>query len=109
MPGMITSISTRSGCSRLAAAMPSSALPALLTRCPFFSSSVVNTRTSVGESSIMRICAIVVPLFDLIALCSTRDVAPDRAKQLLAGERFGQVLFGPHNAATRLVEQAVFG
>src|SRR5579883_318064 len=107
IPGMITSMMTRSGRSRLASAMPSSALAALLTRCPFFSSSVVNTRTSVGESSMIRMCAICFPLCAADGPSLVADVPSDRAEQFLARERFGQVLLRADDAAPRLVEQAV--
>src|SRR5882724_81905 len=110
MPGMITSMITMSGRSRLAAAMPSSALAALLTRCPFFSSSVVNTRTSVGESSMIKICAIVSPLaFGWPPRLLVADMPPDCSEQLFARERLGQVLLRTDDTSARLVEQAVFG
>src|SRR5688572_25305411 len=61
MPGRITSMRTRSGSSRLHTSMPSSAEPAESTWCPFFSSTVANTLVSVGESSMIRMRAILVP------------------------------------------------
>ena len=61
MPGRMTSISTRSGSSRLQTAMPSSAVPDASTWCPLRSSNWVSTAVSVGESSIRRILALGCP------------------------------------------------
>ena len=52
MPGSTTSINTRSGLSRLQLAMPSSALPEVVTLWPLRSSNWAMTAASVGESSI---------------------------------------------------------
>src|SRR5690606_21717369 len=104
MPGSTTSISTRSGCCSRASVRPSSALLATRTSWPSRSSHWVKTARSVGESSISRIRAMLLP-----APRSGVDVGTDGAKQLFASERFGQVLFRPDDAAARLVEQAVLG
>src|SRR5690606_25829122 len=104
MPGRITSISTRSGNSRLHSSMPSSALPEASTSCPLRSSNWVSTAASVGESSISRILAMCLP-----APRSGVDVLADGVEEFLARERLGDVLLGADDAAARLVEQAVLG
>src|SRR3546814_13071077 len=104
MPGRITSISTRSGSSRLHNAMPSSALPEDITSWPLRSSNWVSTATSVGESSISRMRAM---------LCLTPrsgvDVLAHRVEQFFARDWLGDVLFGADDAAARLFEQAGLG
>src|SRR5688572_20492651 len=104
MPGRITSISTRSGISRLHTAMPSSASAEASTWCPLRSSNWVRTAVSVGESSISRILAMVCP-----TPRSGVDVLANGVEKLFPGEWFGQVLLGADDAAARLVEQAVLG
>src|SRR6185312_8674374 len=107
MPGMITSMMTRSGCSARTRSMPSSAVLTAATWCPARSSSVVNTRTSVGESSMMRILATGPPQnLQSVTRCSA-DMSMDRTEQLVASERLGEVLLGAHDATARLVEQPV--
>src|SRR5690606_32452516 len=105
MPGSTTSISTRSGSSRLQVSMPSSALPDASTWWPLRSSSWVSTAVSVGESSISRIFAIVCPT----PRSGVVDVLSDGVEEFLAREWFGDVLLGTHDAPARLVEQAVLG
>src|SRR5690348_1273934 len=111
IPGMITSISTRSGLFFCAAAMPASAVSAAVTLCPARSNAPEKIFTSVGESSMIRICAIGFPMRARRWRRSLdgRHVLPDRVQQFVAGERFGQVLLGTHDPAARLVEQAVLG
>src|SRR5690606_33142116 len=104
MPGSTTSISTRSGRSRLQVSMPSSAVAEARTSCPLRSRICVSTAVSVGESSISRMRAMELPLPR-----SDVDVRADRVEQFLAREWLGDVLLGADDAATRLVEQAVLG
>src|SRR5690606_3221804 len=105
MPGSTTSISTRSGSSRLQTSMPSSALPEDSTWWPLRSSSWVSTAVSVGESSISRIFAIGCPT----PRSGVVDVLADGVEELLAREWLGDVLLGADDAPARLVEQAVLG
>src|SRR6185437_6278113 len=110
MPGMITSISTRSGLVLCAASMPASALATEVTLCPARSSAPEKIFTSVGESSMIRMFAIVSPCLmqqTACALFDGRDVLPDRVQQFVAREGFGEVLLGTDDAAARLVEQAI--
>src|SRR5690606_13112199 len=103
MPGSTTSISTRSGSSRLQVSMPSSALAEASTSCPLRSSTWVRTAVSVGESSINRMRAMsVVPRSGL-------HVRADGVEEFFAREGLGDVLLGTDDAAPRLVEQAVLG
>src|SRR5690606_21273450 len=104
MPGRITSIRTRSGCSRRHTSMPSSALPEASTSWPLRSSNWVSTAVSVGESSINRIRAM-----DMPAPRSGGDVLADGVEELLAREWLGDVLLGADDAPAGLVEQAVLG
>src|SRR5688572_4500377 len=109
MPGRTTSMMTRSGCSRLQVAMPSSALPDARTWCPLRSSNWVRTAVSVGESSINKMRAIgALPPRSGVA-CTVVHVIANRVEQFLARERLGQVLLGADDAATSLVEQAILG
>src|SRR3970282_2101376 len=105
MPGRITSISTRSGCSRRQTSIPSSALPEASTSWPLRSSSWVRTAVSFAESSIRRIRAIdCLPPRSGVAY-----VRANRVEEFLAREWLGQVLLGAYDATPRLVEQPILG
>src|SRR5688500_17090338 len=104
MPGSTTSMSTRSGSSRLQTSMPSSALVDASTWWPLRSSNWVSTAVSVGESSINRMRAIC-----CLSPRSGVDVLADRVEEFLAREWFGDVLLGADDAAAGLVEQPVLG
>src|SRR5699024_5720516 len=105
MPGMMTSMITASGNLPRTCSMPSSALPTLETVCPAFSSNVVNTRTSVGESSMMRICAMKGPVGRL----RVRRMLANGVQQLVTRKGFGQILLGADDASAGLVEQTILG
>src|SRR5207342_395752 len=105
MPGRMTSMRTRSGNSRLQTAMPSSALADARTWWPLRSSSWVRTAVSVGESSIRRILAMLLPY----PPGSGCNVLADGVEQFFPSERLGQVLLGTDDATPCFVEQAVLG
>src|SRR5690606_23878834 len=104
MPGSTTSIRTRSGSSRLQVSMPSSALCEDSTSWPLRCNIWVSTAVSVGGSSVNRILAMW-----CLSPRSGVDVLADGVEEFLAREWFGDVLLGAHDAAARLVEQAVLG
>src|ERR1700726_1786673 len=90
----------RSGFMALALRTPSSPFSAAAVLKPCFSSAFCMTNTSVGESSTMRINAI---------LCSPSfaDVGFDRAQQFVFGERLRQIVLRAHDAAPGSIEQSV--
>src|SRR5690606_17495724 len=104
MPVSTTSIRTRSGSSLRAISRPSSALVAKMTWWPPRSSHCVKTARSVGESSISRIRAMLLP-----APRSGVYVGTDCSEQFFPREWLGEVLLGTDDAAARLVEQAILG
>src|ERR1700733_6819671 len=91
----------RSGFISFALRTPSSPFSAAAVLKPCFSSAFCMTKTSVGESSTMRINAIAYsPSFP--------DVSFDRSQQFVFGKRFGQIVFRADDAAAGPVEQPVF-
>src|SRR5690554_469096 len=107
---MTTSISTRSGVSARALATPSAPLSAVSTSCLCFSRMVEIFLTSVGESSTIRMRAMVSSMVlgvQQVLLFRLRHVVADGVEQLILAEGFGQILVGAYDAAFSLVEQAV--
>src|SRR6266850_1292242 len=97
---MTISMKMRSGFMAFALRMPSSPFSAAAVLKPCFSRAFCMTKTSVGESSTMRINAMPVsPSF--------ADVGFDRAQQFVLGERLGQVVLRAHDAASGSIEQSV--
>src|ERR1700738_1466882 len=96
---MTLSMKIRSGFISFALRTPSSPFSAAAVLKPCFSRAFCMTNTSVGESSTMRISAIVYsPSFP--------DVSFNRSQQFVFGKRFGQVMFRPYAAAARSIEQS---
>src|SRR5512134_1260663 len=103
-PGMTMSIRIRSGRISRALRMPSAPSAAASVSKPWFSSMRRIWNTSVGESSTIRMSAMALsPSARLLP----GDVPFDRRQQLVARERFRQVMLGTDNPAARPVEQAV--
>src|SRR5271169_4786667 len=98
---MTISMKMRSGFMAFALRTPSSPFSAAAVLKPCFSRAFCMTNTSVGESSTMRINAI-------LRSPSFTDVSFDRAQQFVLGERFGQIVLRAHDPAAGPVEQAVF-
>src|ERR1700721_3456170 len=95
---MTMSMKMRSGFIAFALRMPSSPFSAAAVLKPCFSRAFCMTNTSVGESSTIRINAILYsPSFP--------DVSFDRSQQFVFGERLGQVMFRSYDAAASPVEQ----
>src|SRR5580700_10471421 len=94
------SMKMRSGFISLALRTPSSPFSAAAVLKPCFSKAFCMTKTSVGESSTIRISGIRIPP-------SFPDVSFDSAQQFVFGERLGQVVFRSHDAAAGSIEQAV--
>src|SRR5271156_2148219 len=94
------SMKMRSGFISFALRTPSSPFSAAAVLKPCFSNAFCMTNTSVGESSTIRINAILAPP-------SFSDVSFDRAQQFVLGERLGQVMFRSDNSAPSPVEQAI--
>src|SRR3546814_12489193 len=105
MPGNTTSISTRSGSSRLQTSMPSSALPEDSTPWPLRSSNWVRTAMSVRASSISRILAIGCPT----PRSGVVVVLSDRVEDLLDRVWLGAGPHRAHDAPTPSVHQAALG
>src|SRR5277367_771520 len=97
---MTISMKIRSGFMAFALRTPSSPFSAAAVLKPCFSSAFCMTNTSVGESSTMRINAILVsPSF--------ADVSFDRAQQFVFGERLGQIVLRAHDPPAGPIEQPV--
>src|ERR1700744_5285474 len=94
------SMNMRSGFISFALRTPSSPFSAAAVLKPCFSSAFCMTNTSVGESWTIRINAIAYsPSFP--------DVSFDRSQQFVFGERLGQIVFRPYDAAPSPVEQPI--
>src|SRR5207249_3182244 len=109
-PGMTTSISTRSGRCCLTLASASSALSAVETLYPFFTSSSLRNWRSVAESSTMRM--FLIGMTDGLSMGSggkrsRLDVLVDRLDQPFLSKRLGQVAIGSGEPAARAIEHAV--
>src|SRR5271154_1968767 len=90
----------RSGFISFALRTPSSPFSAAAVLKPCFSRAFCMTKTSVGESSTIKISAMLVPQ-------SFPDVSFDRVQQFVFGEGLGQVVFRSHDAAAGPIEQAI--
>src|SRR6188508_1495843 len=102
-PGITMSIRIRSGRISRALRMPSAPSAAPSVSKPWFSSMRRIWKTSVGESSMIRMRAMaVLPSFPA-------DVPLDRREELVAREGLRQVVLGTDNASAGTVEQAVLG
>src|SRR5580698_5869941 len=94
------SMKIKSGFMAFALRMPSSPFSAAAVLKPCFSSAFCITKTSVGESSTMRISAIdFSPSFP--------DVRFNCAQQFVLSKRLGQIMLRPYDAAACAVEQSV--
>src|SRR5438128_2420700 len=117
---MTMSIRTASGFSWRARATPSAPFSAFNTSWPCFSSMPVSLYISVGESSTIRIRAMVFPIgigvrpADRTSMClfycsETRHMGLDRAQQFFLAEGLGQKLVRADDPTLGLVEQTVLG
>src|ERR1700683_4309169 len=97
---MTMSMKMRSGFLAFALRTPSSPFSAAAVLKPCFSRAFCMTNTSVGESSTMRINAI-------LRSPSFTDVSFDRAQQFVFGEGLRQVMLRTDDSAPRPVEQTV--
>src|SRR5579862_2818302 len=94
------SMNIKSGFMALALRIPSSPFSAEAVLKPCFSRAFCMTNTSVGESSTMRMSAI-------LGSPSFADVGFDRTEELVLGERLGQVVLRAHDTSAGAVEKAV--
>src|SRR3974390_2301656 len=90
----------RSGFISFALRTPSAPFSAAAVLKPCFSRAFCMTNTSVGESSTIRISAI-------LSSPSFADVSLDCAQQFIFGERLGQVVFRTHDSTSGAIEQSI--
>src|SRR5512139_1036382 len=106
-PGITTSMRIRSGTMALTFIIASSAFSAADTAKPFFVSSSVRKKRSVGESSTTK------TFFTLMSVprtpLSVHRMLSHGGQQAVLRERLRQVFARTHHAAARPVEQAVLG